>query len=135
MLLIECYNERVDHSVAAPVVSANLTIGRHGAMPQRRHRDPLLDAKLKPSRLTGSAADIAAAFRELVKRIRCPHCSEPFTDAAVDWGDAWSEGRRDTMSEFGEQERDGPCKIQCERCGERSRFNYFAETASKDRPK
>ena len=95
-------------------------------------RDPQSSNNETPklSGLSASAAEVAAAFRNMVKQIACSHCSEPFTDGAVDWSDAWREGRRDTMLEFDAQERDGPCKISCEHCDKRSWINYFAGTAS-----
>ena len=99
----------------------------------KKPKNTALDVEIKPSGL--SAAEVEAAFREMVKRIPCPHCSEPFSDAAVNWNDAWCEGRRDTMAELDLQERDGPCKVKCELCEERSWINYFTETASKTDPK
>lgn len=67
----------------------------------------------------------------MVLKIKCPHCGELFTDGAVDWGHAWLEGRIDAMRELDTQERDGPYKVKCEWCDERSFINYFARTASK----
>ena len=99
-----------------------------------KRKNPL-SVELIPSGLSATAAEVDVVFREMVKRIRCPHCSEPFTDAAVDWNDAWCEGRRDTMADLELQERDGPCKVKCELCEERSWINYFSETASKTAPK
>lgn len=64
----------------------------------------------------------------MVKSLVCPHCELEFTDFAVDWGDAWVEGRLDLMDEIGRQERDGPYKLKCELCGKRSWLNYFAKT-------
>jgi hypothetical protein len=96
-------------------------------------RKPPFNVELKPGGLSATAAEVEAAFREMVKRIPCPHCSEVFTDAAVDWTVAWCEGRRDTMAEFNTHERDGPCKVKCDICGERSWINYFDETASTTR--
>lgn len=86
---------------------------------------------LVPPSLSTTVEELAASFRSMVKRIACPHCSNRYTDAAVDWGEAWSEGRRDRMAELGDQERDGPYKVKCELCGERGWIDYFAETASK----
>lgn len=90
-----------------------------------------LEVELRSSGLSATAAECEADFRAMVKRILCPHCSEPFTDAAVDWNDAWCEGRRDTLAELDIQERDGPCKVKCEWCDERSLIDYFRETATK----
>ena len=53
-----------------------------------------LSVELKTIDESVTAEEIAVAFREMVKWIPCPNCAEAFTDAAVDWGDAWSEGRR-----------------------------------------
>jgi sarcosine oxidase delta subunit len=78
-----------------------------------------------------SRSDIAADFRAMILQIHCPHCGEQFTDGAVDWGNAWLEGRMDTMHTFNIQERDGPYKIKCEWCDQRSWINYFSATASK----
>lgn len=111
-----------------------LPVGRHSVMANKR-KNPLLNVELKPSGLSATAEEVFAAFRAMVIGISCPHCAEPFTDAAVDWGDAWCEGRRDTLAECDTQERDGPYKVKCELCGERSWINYFAETASKTRSK
>jgi transcription elongation factor Elf1 len=68
------------------------------------------------------------AFRDRVKTLRCPHCDVEFSDAALDWAEAWLEGRSDLMQEDGWQERDGPYKLCCELCGQRSWLNYFAWT-------
>jgi len=76
-----------------------------------------------------TADDVKRAFRDMVKAIQCPSCGLEFTDAAVDWGEAWSEGRRDSLVEVGMQERDGPYKVKCELCGTRSLINYFSRTA------
>lgn len=74
--------------------------------------------------------EVANAFRTMVKSLTCPHCELEFTDYAVDWGDAWVEGRLDLMAEEGWQERDGPYKLKCELCGKRSWLNYFAKTVT-----
>ena len=39
------------------------------------------------------------AFRDQVKALRCPHCAVEFSDAALDWAEAWLEGRFDLMQE------------------------------------
>lgn len=94
-------------------------------MPDKRER------KTNDTRIVTSRADVEAAFRSAILRINCPHCGELFTDGAVDWGGAWYEGRMDAMRELETQERDGPYKINCEWCDQRSFINYFAATASK----
>jgi hypothetical protein len=82
-----------------------------------------------PSGLTGSqAADLA--FRAMVKQLHCPSCGEGFTDGAVDWSDIWLEGRFDLLKQLGQKERDGPCKLRCERCGHRSWLDYFAQSVT-----
>lgn len=89
------------------------------------------DLEIDDVRIIASRAEVEASFRSMILKISCPYCGEPFTDRAVDWGDAWQEGRRDTMRELDTQERDGPYKIKCELCNQRSFINYFAATASK----
>lgn len=71
------------------------------------------------------------AFRDQVKALRCPHCQVEFSDAALDWAEAWLEGRFDLMQEAGWQERDGPYKLRCELCGQRSWLNYFTWTVER----
>lgn len=73
-----------------------------------------------------SREDVERAFRARVRALRCPSCGAEFTDAALDWGAAWHEGRRDLMAERGWQERDGPYKLRCEGCGRRAWLNFFA---------
>lgn len=94
-------------------------------MPHKRY------GKANEDRIIASRAGVEAEFRSMVLKIRCPHCNELFTDGAVDWGNAWLEGRIDTMRELDAQERDGPFKVNCEWCDQRSFINYFAATASK----
>jgi hypothetical protein len=72
-----------------------------------------------------SAEEIKRAFRNRVKECKCPHCEMEFTDAAVDWGDAWYEGYRDSFRLRGSDIRDGPCKLRCELCGGRSWYDIF----------
>lgn len=98
-----------------------------------KRKKSLLNAEVKASRLSATAEEVFAAFRTMIRRIPCPYCGEPFTDAAVNWGEAWLEGRSDTMFECDRQERDGPYKVKCELCDERSWIDYFAATASKTR--
>lgn len=70
------------------------------------------------------------AFRQMIKQLACPACSLAFSDAAVDWGDAWQEGRIDLLKELRSTERDGPFKVRCEYCGRRSFIDYFTCKAS-----
>jgi uncharacterized C2H2 Zn-finger protein len=78
-----------------------------------------------------SQSEVQQAFRDKVKTLRCPTCDTPFTDAAVDWADAWWEGRADLMAEQHWQERDGPYKLKCAACGQRAWLNYFAWSVRK----
>ena len=80
--------------------------------------------------LAGNHADADKAFRDVVKSLLCPGCGQEFTDAAVDWSEIWWEGRFDLLHELGRTERDGPCKLKCERCGHRSWFNIFSKTVT-----
>jgi hypothetical protein len=86
--------------------------------------------QLKGKKVGTTFEDVKRAFRDMVKRIQCPSCGLEFTDAAVDWGEAWSEGRRDSLVELEMQDRDGPYKVKCELCETRSFINYFSFTAS-----
>ena len=81
-----------------------------------------------------SAEEIKRAFRSTIKAIPCPGCGLTYTDAAVDWGDAWREGRRDLMDEQGWDERDGPYKLKCELCGHRAWLNIFARSVRSAEP-
>jgi hypothetical protein len=67
----------------------------------------------------------------MVKSLHCPECDLEFTDLAIEWAEAWQEGRMDLMAEEGTTERDGPYKIKCELCGCRSWINYFASSVSR----
>ena len=68
----------------------------------------------------------------LIRQCRQPSAwSVEFSDAALDWAEAWLEGRFDLMQEAGWQERDGPYKLRCELCGQRSWLNYFAWTVER----
>jgi hypothetical protein len=75
-----------------------------------------------------SAQEIHQAFRARVKTLVCPMCDVAYSDAALDWAEAWQEGRRDLMQENGWQERDGPYKLCCELCGHRVWLDYFGWT-------
>lgn len=77
-----------------------------------------------------SAQQVQQAFREQVKTLHCPVCDVAYSDYALDWAEAWHEGRRDLMAEHGWQERDGPYKLRCELCGHRAWLNYFSWTVS-----
>jgi len=81
-----------------------------------------------------TAEEIHASFIKMVMSIKCPYCDEPFTDGAVEWAEAWQEGRRDLIRALDTDERDGPYKIKCEWCNERSWINYFKGEASKVEP-
>jgi hypothetical protein len=74
------------------------------------------------------------AFREMVKSLRCPSCGVEFSDLAVDWGESWSEGRRDLLRELQRDERDGPYKVKCELCDHRSLIDYFRREAKSAEP-
>jgi uncharacterized C2H2 Zn-finger protein len=76
-------------------------------------------------RSTVTREEIAKAFREKAKTLRCPHCDTLYTDAAVDWCDAWLEGRQDTLDELRLAERDGPIKFKCELCNGTAWSNAF----------
>ena len=85
--------------------------------------------------LKASREEVEKTFREMVRSLKCPACHEKFTDFAIEWGDAWLEGRTDLLREEGQQERDGPFKLKCEICGSRSWLNYFEGTVtSAERP-
>lgn len=75
-------------------------------------------------------AEVDQVFRDMVKSLCCPTCEVEFSDYAVEWADAWREGRFDLMEENGWQERDGPVKLKCELCGSRSWLNYFTKTVT-----
>jgi hypothetical protein len=73
-----------------------------------------------------SLAEIKSAFAERIKRLTCPACSEHFSDAAVEWGNAWYEGYGDRIRESGYDLRDGPFKLKCELCDCRSWYSAFS---------
>jgi hypothetical protein len=85
---------------------------------------------VKYSGLSATRAEVEAAFRTAVKSCVCPACGLAFTDAAIDWGDAWREGYVDCIREDGSDVRDGPYKIKCEMCSRRSMYNVFANSVS-----
>jgi hypothetical protein len=74
--------------------------------------------------------EVEASFALMLKGIACPECDRSYTDAAVQWSNAWHEGRRDLLEEIGSTERDGPLKIRCELCKSKAWINYFQQTAS-----
>ena len=75
--------------------------------------------------MPASPEDIRAAFNAKLKTLRCPHCAAAYTDFAIAWYGAWSEGRRDVLRALTRQERDGPVKLKCESCGGRAMTNAF----------
>ena len=77
--------------------------------------------------MTEPPKDDGLAFRDRVKQLRCPHCSEAFTDSAVDWGDEW-------VTNDSPYARDGPFKVQCEACLLHAFVNYFDWTVSTTDP-
>lgn len=83
---------------------------------------------------TTSREEVERAFRKMVKSLRCPSCGVEFSDWAVDWGEAWCEGRRDLLREQNSGERDGPYKVKCELCGHRSLIDYFRNEARSAEP-
>lgn len=76
--------------------------------------------------ILAARAEVGLAFRETVKTLQCPACKQAFTDFAVNWVDAWREGRRDLAMAQGQYdgERDGPFKLKCEQCGQKSWLDY-----------
>jgi hypothetical protein len=92
---------------------------------KKRPRSPL-----KYSGISATAAEVQAAFAAAIKACICPACGLEFTDAAVEWGNAWREGYVDRIREDGSDIRDGPFKLKCEMCGRRSMYNIFGSTVS-----
>ena len=76
-----------------------------------------------------SAGELRQAFHDRLKTLSCPHCALTYTDYAVEWAEAWLEGRRDAMRELGYEERDGPIKLKCELCGGVASTNVFGSPA------
>ncbi len=74
--------------------------------------------------------EVEAAFGVMLKAIACPSCGAQYTDAAVQWCNAWNEGRHDLLVELDRTERDGPVKIRCERCGTKADVDIFKRTAA-----
>jgi hypothetical protein len=103
-------------------------------MGQRKKRRE--DRCIHSSGSSATRAEVHASFRAMVKSLRCPNCELEFTDFALDWGDAWCEGRRDSELELGHPEgsRDGPYKLKCELCGHRAWLNYFTCLVSSAEP-
>lgn len=98
---------------------------------ERRQMRDKREHRTQDVKLIAPRAEVEASFRSMVLKIKCPHCDEPFTEGAVDWGNAWLEGRMDAMRALDAMERDGPYKVKCEWCDQRSFINYFTATASK----
>jgi hypothetical protein len=85
---------------------------------------------LKFSGISASVAEVHSAFALAIKACTCPACGLEFTDAAVEWGNAWYEGYVDRIREDGHDIRDGPFKLKCEMCGRRSMYNVFGGTVT-----
>ena len=78
-------------------------------------------AKRKPltfNQIGVTREELERMYRNRVKELKCPHCELEFTDFAVDWGDV--EGRKELIADGYENWRDGPSKVKCEMCGNRS---------------
>lgn len=69
--------------------------------------------------------EVRKAFNDKLKTLSCPHCDAAYTDHAVEWTEAWLEGRRDAMRELGGNERDGPVKLKCGLCGGQAMTSSF----------
>lgn len=78
-----------------------------------------------------STDTIRKAFADKLKTLKCPYCELAYTDYAVDWSEAWMEGRRDTLRDVGMNERDGPAKLKCELCGQLAMTNAFLSPPQK----
>lgn len=77
-----------------------------------------------------TAEEVQAAFDAMLKSIACPSCDEPYSDAAVQWCNAWIEGRHDLLVEMNTTERDGLVKIRCELCDGKAWIDYFKKVAT-----
>ena len=66
--------------------------------------------------------------RATLKETRCFHCRVEYSDWAVDWAEAWFEGKLDAADEFHLDWRDGETKIKCELCGLRAWIGPFSIT-------
>lgn len=75
-----------------------------------------------------SAQEIRQAFHDQIRTLACPHCETNFTDFAVEWCEAWLDGRREAMRDLGREERDGPVKLKCELCGGAALTDVFLTT-------
>lgn len=93
----------------------------------RKKKPPM---PIRSSGLSATRAEVEAAFRAAVTSCVCPACGLEFTDAAVEWGMAWSEGYTDCIRDRGSDIRDGPFKLKCEMCGRRSMYNIFAKAVT-----
>lgn len=88
------------------------------------------DEKNNETPISGSKEELEKAFRDNLKNHICPNCNTQFTDYAIDWGDAWGEGRREALREQDIVERDGPFKIKCELCDSKYYYEYFGDRIS-----
>jgi RNase P subunit RPR2 len=66
--------------------------------------------------------EIEADLRATLKAHSCLACATPFTDAAVDWGDA-------QPSEYA---RGGPQRLRCEHCATIHRYNVFSRKLTRE---
>ena len=93
---------------------------------KKRPREPI-----RFSGLSATAAEVMAAFAAAIKACTCPACGCEFTDAAVEWCNAWREGYDDRILEAdGVKIRDGPFKLKCEMCGRRSMYGLFTQAVT-----
>jgi hypothetical protein len=88
----------------------------------------------KPGAISITRDEVHAAFRAALKRLHCPTCDFEYTDSAVDWAEAWLEGRLDLMREEGKFGRDGPIKLRCELCGARAWTDAFLSAPKRAEP-
>ena len=86
--------------------------------------------QLRPSGVSGTRAEVEAAFAAAITACTCPACGSEFTDAAVEWGFAWYEGYADRIREEGRDLRDGSFKLKCEICSRRSTYCVFGSTVT-----
>ena len=61
-------------------------------------------------------------LRETLKAHACLGCARPFTDAAIDWGDA-------QPSEYA---RDGAQRLRCEHCAAIHRYSSFSRQLTRE---
>jgi hypothetical protein len=65
-----------------------------------------------------------------IKAHVCPGCGAAFTNAALAWMDAWSEGYRDALLCLRVDQRDGPVKLKCAYCGLKVWYEVFSNTVT-----